>query len=344
LQPERAGRKTGFVGSGPFPAFSTSGWHRPSPRAPIADPSDRRLSRRQLLLTGAAALGGALVSAELINAQGAARITTTDLGGGLKLLQGAGCNVLALPGPDGALMIDGGLAANADALLAAVRAATGASRIHTLINTHGHAEQIGANEAVGRAGGVIFAHEKTHKYLSNSVESVMFKGRRKPLPQVARPTKTTRAEGSMEFAGQQIDYGYLPAAHTDGDLYLYFPRMNTLVAGGVVSAETWPLLDYRNGAWLGGRVRALQRLADLVKPDTHIVPTDGRVMTGGDIVRHRDMHQKLFVTMIDYMNMGLGPEDAVTRNPLREYTTEFGDPSTFTYGALRSMLIAYVPD
>jgi cyclase len=301
-------------------------------------------SRRHFLLTAAAALGGALVSAELINAQGAARITTTDLGGGLKLLQGAGANVIALGGPDGALMIDGGLAANADALLAAVRSATGASRIHTLINTHGHAEQIGANEAVGRAGGVIFAHEKTQKYLSTAVESVMFKGRRKALPQAARPTKTTRAEGSMEFAGQQIDYGYLPAAHTDGDLYLHFSKVNLLVVGGVVSAETWPLLDYRNGAWLGGRVRALQRLADLVKPDTRVVPADGRLLTGADLARHRDMYQKLFLTMIDYMNMGLGPEDAVTRNPLKEYASEFGDPSTFTYGALRSMLIAYVPD
>jgi len=322
----------------------TSSWHRPSPRDPIADPSDTRFSRRRFLITGAAALGGALVSAELVNTQVAARITTTDLGGGFKLLQGAGCNVIALPGPDGALMIDGGLAANADALLAAVRSATGASRIHTLINTHGHAEQIGANEAVGRAGGVIFAHEKTQKYLSNSVESVMFKGRRKPLPQAARPTKTTRAEGSMEFAGHPIEYGYLPAAHTDGDLYVHFLRMNLLVVGGVVSAVEWPLLDYRNGAWLGGRVRALERLATLVKPDTQVLPATGRMMTGGDIVRHRDMYQKLFTTMIGYLNMGLGPEDAVERNPLREFTTEFGDPGTFTYGALRSMLIAYVPD
>ena len=148
----------------------------------------------------------------------------------------------------------------------------------------------------------------------------------------------------MEFAGQQIDYGYLPAAHTDGDLYVHFPKMNLLVAGGVVSAEEWPLLDYRNGAWLGGRVRALERLAGLVKPDTRVVPADGRVMTGGDIVRHRDMYQKLFPTMIDYLNMGLGPEDAVKRNPLKEYQAEFGDPSAFTYGALRSMMIAYVPD
>ena len=303
-----------------------------------------RHTRRQFLISGAAAVGGALVSAEFINAQGA-RITTTDLGGGVKLLQGAGGNVVALAGPEGALMIDGGLAANAEALLAAVRSATGSSRVHTLINTHWHPEQTGANEAVGRAGGVIFAHEKTKTVLSNTVYSAIgFTGRLAPLPQAARPTKATRGDGSMEFAGQQIDYGYLPAAHTDGDLYVHFPKVNLLVAGGVVSAETWPLLDYKNGAWLGGRVRALQRLAGLVKPDTRVVPADGRVVTGADIMRQRDMYQKLFATMIGYLNMGLGPEDAVVRNPLKEYQPEFGEPSKFTYDALRSMMIAYVPD
>jgi len=308
----------------------------------MVNPSDA--TRRRFLLASAAALGGALLPTSLARAQGAARIMTTDLGGGLKLLKGAGCNVLAMPGPEGALMIDGGLAANADALLTAVRTATGASRIHTLVNTHGHPEQVGANEAVGRAGGVIFAHENTRKYLSTPVESVTFKGRRRPLPKEARPTRTTRADGSLEFAGQQIDYGYLPAAHTDGDLYLHFPAMNLVVAGGVASGESWPLIDYRNGAWLGGRVRAFERLADLVKPDTRVVPADGRVMTGADLVRQRDMYQKLFVTMIDYLNMGQGPEDAVRRRPLQAYEADYADSSTFTYGALRSMMIAYVPD
>ena len=66
-------------------------------------------------------LGGALLPVLAARAQpGAAQITTTDLGGGLFLFGGAGCNVLALRGDDGALMIDGGLAANADALLRAV--------------------------------------------------------------------------------------------------------------------------------------------------------------------------------------------------------------------------------
>ena len=306
-------------------------------------PADRPVLSRRAFLTAGATAAAALVPVLRASAWQPARISTTDLGG-VTLLQGAGCNVLALAGPDGALMIDGGLAANAEALLAAVKSATAASRVHTLINTHAHPEQVGANEAVGKAGGTIVAHENAKRYLSTPVESVTFKGRRKPLPSPARPTKAVRGDGSMEFGGQQIDYGYLPAAHTDGDLFLYLPKLNLLDAGGVVSAESWPLVDYKNGAWLGGRVRALERLADMVKPDTRVVAADGRVMTGAEMTRHRDMYQKLFLTMIDYLNKGLGPEDAVERNPLKEYQPDFGDPSTFTYGAMRSMMIAYVPD
>jgi glyoxylase-like metal-dependent hydrolase (beta-lactamase superfamily II) len=306
---------------------------------------DHRWARRDFLRASLVVLGGSRAA----SAGQAARITTIDLGGAT-LLQGAGCNVVAIPGPDGALMIDGGLAANADALLAAVEAdlqarqPTARRRVHTLINTHWHPEQVGANEAVGRAGGIILAHEKTKVYLSNAVYSVTFTGRRPALPPAARPTRTVRSDGSFEFGNQTIDYGYMPAAHTDGDLFVHVPKLNLLMAGGVVAPDAWPLLDYRNGAWLGGRVRALEHLADLVKPDTRVVAATGRVMTGAEIARHRDMYQKLFKTMIGYLNMGLGPEDAVARNPLKEYQSEFGDPATFTYGALRSMMIAYVPD
>ena len=317
---------------------------RPTTRTRTTKSVVSPFSRRHFLCAGAAALGNALLPVNSVGApQTPTRITTTDLGG-LTLLQGAGCNVIALRGDDGALMVDGGLQVNADALIKAVRAATGANRIHTLINTHWHPEQAGANEAVGRDGGVIIAHEKTRMYLSNTVRSVTFEGRRAPLPVAARPNKMTETEGSLMFAGQKIDYSYLPAAHTDGDLYVHFPEMNVLAVGGVVSGEEWPVLDYLNGAWFGGRVRAVERLAELVKPDTRVVPANGRVITGKDIVRQRDIYKELFLTLIGYMNMGFGPEDAAAKNPLKQYASEFGDASKFLYGAYRSMLIAYVPE
>jgi cyclase len=297
--------------------------------------TENHISRRQFLHAG---LGGLVLLQ-----QAPSQIKATDLGG-LFLFQGAGCNVIAMHGDDGALMIDGGLAANVDALLKAVKERTNNNRINTLINTHWHPEQTGANEAVGRDGGVIIAHENTRMYLSNTVTSVTFQGRLAPLPQVARPNKPTYDGGSLKFDGHQVDYAYLPSAHTDGDLYIHFPDLNVLVAGGVVSAEQWPLLDYKNGAWMGGRVRAVERLAKLVRPDTRVVPAQGRLMTGSDLMRQNDIYQKLVVEMFGYMNMGLGPEDAVQRNPLKEYEAEFGDPSAFLYGAYRSMLIAYVPD
>lgn len=302
-----------------------------------------RLSRRAVLHASALALGGALLPS-FVRSQSTAVIAGADFGGGLYLFQGAGCNVLTMRGDAGALMIDGGLAANADALLRAVYAATGNERVQMLINTHWHPEQTGANERVGRAGGTIFAHEKTAMYLGNRVTSALFAGPLEPLPEAARPTQTTRAEGTLELAGRRIDYGYLPAAHTDGDLYVHIPERNVLAVGGVLSAESWPLLDYRNGAWLGGRVRAVERLAALVKADTRVVPAAGRLLSGADVGRQRDIYQELFLTMIGYMNMGLGAEDVIERNPLEKYEPELGPASAFLDGAYRSMQIAYVPD
>jgi glyoxylase-like metal-dependent hydrolase (beta-lactamase superfamily II) len=247
-------------------------------------------------------------------------------------------------GPEGALLIDGGLAVNSGALLKAVAGATGNRGVNTLINTHWHPPQTGSNERVGREGGVIIAHEKTRLYLGRAATSVDYDGTYGPLPEQARPTKTTRDKGSLEFGGQHIDYGYLPAAHTDGDLYIHFPERNLLVAGGPVSAERWPILDIRNGAWIGGLVRAHETLAALVKPDTRIVPANGRLLTGADLARHRDMYQQLFKQLFVYLNKGFGPSDVVAARPLKEYEAEFGDAAAFLTGAYRSLFLAYVPD
>ena len=303
-----------------------------------------RLSRRRVLSASLQMVG--VVLAPALAASEAITITplTPKEMGGLMLLQGAGCNVVAMPGPEGALLIDGGLAANSKALLKAVEKATGSSRVSTLINTHWHPEQTGSNLHVGNQGGLIIAHEVTRLYEGRKATSVCYEGTYGPLPVKARATKTTRTSGSLEFATQHIDYDYLPAAHTDGDLFIHFPEANVLVAGGPVSGTHWPVLDIHNGGWLGGLVRAYEKLATMVKPDTRVVPADGKLLTGADIVRYHDIYQKLFTEMFVYFNKGFGPSDAVAARPLKDYEDELQGSSVFIAGAYRSLLQAYVPD
>jgi cyclase len=274
----------------------------------------------------------------------AAGITSTQLAPGMWLLDGAGCNVLALKGPQGSLLIDGGYAKYSKALLAAAAQATGNSKVATLINTHWHPAQTGSNEAIGRAGGVIVAHEVTRLYLGRPIASVDYDGFYGPLAKEGRPVKTTRTTDVLDFAGQHIEYGYLPAAHTNGDLYIHFPAANLIVAGGPVQSQGWPLLDWRNGAWLGGLVKAHEKLAAMVKPDTRVVPANGRLLSGAELRRQHQMFAAFHERMVVLQNKGYDSGDCIAAKPLQEFTTQYGNADKFVHGAFQSLNLAYSPD
>ncbi len=160
----------------------------------------------------------------------------------------------------------------------------------------------------------------------------------------ARPTKTTRTSGSLDFGGQQVAYEYLPAAHTDGDIYVHFPELDLVVAGGprvrgVLAAARLP-----HGAWLGGLVKAHEKLAKLVKPATRVVPANGRVLTGEELQRHADMYAAFHERMVGYINKGMDSGDSIADRPLQAFEEQFGDPTTFIYGAFQSLNLAYSPD
>jgi len=327
------------------------------------------ISRRTFLrgsaqaLSAASLLGGAATAAFARTGGSDKRelpardITVRDVAG-LSVLSGSGCNVVALPGPGGALMIDGGLALDSAQLLQAVAKATGTTRVDTLINTHWHPEQTGSNEAVGKAGGRIIAHEVTRLALGAHNRSELFDGIYGPLPQAALPTVTTYNTGSLQFAGEQVDYRYLPGAHTNGDLFIHFPKRNVIVAGGPVGSDSWPVMDYLNGGFMQGFVRSYEILADVVQPDTVVIPASGPTLTGADIVRQKDIYWSLFKQFYVLFNKGAGPADIVAYNrgvdyqtvsvvtperPLKPLIEKMGDPAQFLDAAYRSAQLATIP-
>jgi glyoxylase-like metal-dependent hydrolase (beta-lactamase superfamily II) len=312
-----------------------------------------RISRRLFLRDSAQALSavslaGALPALALARGKdrngriGARELAVQDVNG-LAVFSGAGCNVVALAGPDGALLVDGGLAVNSALLLKAVAANLKTKRVQTLINTHWHPEQTGSNEAVGAAGGTIIAHEVTRLFLGRQQRSALYDGFYGPLPEKARPTQTTYNAGSLQFAGEQVHYRYLPAAHTNGDLFVHFPKHNVIVAGGPVAADHWPVIDYLNGGFMHGFVRAYEILAEIAKPDTIIIPANGPLLTGADLVQHKEMYWELFRLFFLRFNKGFGPRDIVDEHPLKAHEAQFGDPAQFLEYAYRSVQLATLP-
>jgi cyclase len=307
------------------------------------------IDRRFLLRSAGPALAAATVlPASVFAAEGkkplalARDIAVKDVSG-LTVFDVGGCNVVALAGPDGALVVDGGRAADAPALLKAMSGALKTDRVATLINTHWHPEQVGLNETVGKAGGPICSHEVTRLYLGRDSRSALYPDVIKALPPEARPTKTTYNTGSLDFAGETVDWRYLPAAHTNGDLFIHFPKHNVIAAGGPVSANRWPAMDYLNGAFMHGFVRSYDILAEVVKPDTIIIPAEGPTLTGAQLVKQRDMYWAVFKTMFANFNKGFGPKDVIEERPLKDYEAQYGDPAAFLDAAYRSLQLATVP-
>ena len=129
-------------------------------------------SRRDFLRTAAAGTVGFGLCRKGF-AQGAnTQITATKLADNYTLLSGAGSNVLVLAGPDGVLMVDGGLAEHSAELLKAVTGLSPEGRVQALFNTHWHVEHTGSNDSVGKTGAKIIAHENTKLWMGTEIISM----------------------------------------------------------------------------------------------------------------------------------------------------------------------------
>jgi cyclase len=277
-------------------------------------------------------LHGALAAA-VVAAVRPAMAQISPIVGELALLQGLGGNVVALKTADGAVLVDSGQAAPATPLLSLVEQATGSARVHTLFNTHWHLEQIGGNEPLGRAGTNIVAHDKTRARLAVGYYVPDEDRYQPPVPVQAQPTESFYTTGSTTIAGNRIEYGYLVAAHTDGDAYVYFRDANVIAVGDVLAPERDPELDWWGGGWLGGRADALKQLLDLTDARTRFVPSYGAPVGRAAVQAEHDMCVLLFDRFFDRVRKGETNEDMLAAGIMEGTGRTWRDPAKFVHDA-----------
>ncbi len=125
---------------------------------------------------------------------------------------------------------------------------------------------------------------------------------------------------------------------------MHFKKANVLVAGGVVSQDRWPQLDFQTGGWIAGLVGGLDKLLKIADDNTRIVPADGALLTRADLQAQRSMYFAIYEQLVMCLTKGLSPEEALATEPAKGVNPQWGDPSAFLTSAFKSLWGHYAPD
>jgi cyclase len=274
------------------------------------------MNRRELLKTAVAGALGMSVAPRMFGQTGKVAV-----------LDGGGANVVAFSSSEGLVLVDSG----------APKSFAAPSKVQTLFNTHYHIDQTGNNEAYAAQGAKIIAHERTRQWMSTDYWVPAEDRYEKSRSKAAWPTEVFETTGSLKAGDEQINYGYLLLAHTSGDIYVHFKNANVLAVGDVASPLRDPALDYFTGAWIGGRVDAMDQLLKLANEETKIVPAYGPVMTRAEFKAERDMMEEVRARLFTKVREADGPKDMLEEGVLKGLPRTWKDPYKFLYDAAKGL-------
>jgi cyclase len=301
-------------------------------------------SRRDVLkaVAGSALLAAAGGAWRLAPAADNERLSVEALRGGLTLVGGAGGNVVLLSTPEGSVQVDSGSPARAQDLAKLVDERLGSPAARTLFNTHWHLDHTGGNESAAPSGTPIVAHENTRLWMSTKFYVEWEDRYYQRRPKSAWPTKTFFSSDPqplfLDVGNTRVEYGHLPEAHTDGDIYVRFPEQNVIVAGGTVTAGRYPVLDYITGGWIGGLADATKKLIALCDADTVVVPDVGPVQRRADLEAQKEMLETIRQRIEAIALQGRGVQDMIAEEITKEFDARYaGDSKLFISNAYEGL-------
>jgi cyclase len=267
------------------------------------------------------------------------RVEAFHVQGNVYMLVGAGPNVAVQIGDEGVLVVDTGTVATREPLLAAIRRLS-SKPIRWIVNTSPDAEHTGGNTAISQAGetvngnpAAIIAHENALARMSAENRAA-----------TDLPLNSFFEEGrDFSFNGEAVFLYHAPAAHSDGDLMVYFRGSDVLVAGDIFVTTSYPVIRSDAGGGIDGFVAGLNKLLDIAVPKdlqeggTYVIPGHGRVGDEADILEFRDMAVILRDRIASLVAKGMTLEQVMATKPTLDY-----DPRYATAAWTPAMFVAAV--
>jgi glyoxylase-like metal-dependent hydrolase (beta-lactamase superfamily II) len=257
------------------------------------------------------------------------------------VIAGAGGNIGVQVGEDGVVVVDAGAAADAPAVLAAIKRIT-PKPIRYIIDTGPDADHVGGNEALSKAGEKLVSGSVSggaRNAADSVVPIVSAEGVLRHMaksPSGGWPTEVFHySRKSMYLNGEAIEVLHQAAAHTDSDAFAFFRRSDVVVAGDVLDTRQFPVIDVERGGSIQGEIAALNRLVELAVPSvpdvsreagTIVVPGHGRLCDQFDVVEYRDMVTIIRDRVRDLIKAGRSLAEVKAAQPAKGYMGRYGNP------------------
>ena len=241
------------------------------------------------------------------------------------MLVGAGGNMGLSVGEDAVFLIDDQYAPLAPKIKAAIAAIT-SKPVKFVLNTHFHFDHTGGNEALGKEGALIVAHDNVRRRLSaDQLISFVGNSANQPAsPQVALPVITVPVAISLHINGEEVHAFHVPAAHTDGDLIVHFKGGDIVHMGDVFFNGSYPFIDAGSGGTPLGMIAAFDRVLALAGDKTKIIPGHGPLADKAALQRTRDMLATLVARIQAARRAGKSDEQVRAAQPTADFDAVWG--------------------
>jgi glyoxylase-like metal-dependent hydrolase (beta-lactamase superfamily II) len=254
----------------------------------------------------------------------ASPITTHKLRNNISALEGSGGNVAVLTGPDGKVLIDGGIAVSRTQMTNAL-ADLGADPVTHLVNTHWHFDHADGNEWLHSIGAKIIAQNNTKKHLSSIQRVEDWDYNFLPSPAGAIPSEVFENEMTLKLNGQTIELKHYAPAHTDSDISVTFSEANVLHTGDTFWNGIYPFIDYSTGGSIDGTIKATEANLARVADDTIIIPGHGKpVSNKTELKDSRDMLVAIRDKVANLKKQGKSRDETVAAKPTAAFDPKWG--------------------